>query len=179
MYSGACKTKTTKNQKSTWHVYLYDTNNMAGTTAGAELTTRTVVVEIKYFCTKNVVIHKEKCKLTLPLDCSTTQMEKNIRRVCGIYESSRRKGFADFALEVFYTDFIEAGRSRKAPSVIRTKDQWEMFQKSSCTSLSVRVIQREVTFQKGSVNIVLRQNSPSLPKTDDPQPSTATGKCEK
>ena len=34
--------------------------------------------------------------------------------------------------------------------------------------------QREVTFQKGSVNIVLRQKSPSLPKTDDPQPSTSS-----
>ena len=101
---------------------------MAGTTAGAELTTRTVVVEIKYFCTKNVVIHTENCKLNLPLDCSTTQMEKNIRRMCGIDESSRRRGLADFALEVFYIDFIEAGCSRKAPFVIRTKDQWEMLQ---------------------------------------------------
>ena len=61
-----------------WYVYLYDTNNMAGATAGAELTTRTVVVEIKYFCTKNVVIRTENCKLNFPLDCSTTQMEKNI-----------------------------------------------------------------------------------------------------
>ena len=34
-----------------WHVYLYNTNNMAGAMAGAELTTRTVVV-VKYFCTK-------------------------------------------------------------------------------------------------------------------------------
>ena len=75
---------------------------------------------------------------------------------------------------MFYIDFIEAGCSRKAPFVIRTKHQWEMFQKSSCTSLSVRVIQREVTFQKGSVNTVLRQNSPSLPKTDDSQPSTSS-----
>ena len=66
---------------------------MAGATAGAELTTRTVVVEIKYFCTKNVVIHTENCKLNLPLDCSTTQMEKNIRRMCGIVKSSRRRGF--------------------------------------------------------------------------------------
>ena len=38
-------------------VYLYDTNNMAGAT------TRTVIVEIKYFCTKNVVMHTENCKL--------------------------------------------------------------------------------------------------------------------
>ena len=55
---------------------------------------------------------------------------------------ARRRGFADFALEVFYIDFIEAGCTRKAPFVIRTKDQWEMFQKTSCTSLTVRVIQR-------------------------------------
>ena len=69
---------------------------MAGATAGAELTTRTVVVinvEIKYFCTKNVVIHTENYKLNLPLDCSTTQMEKNIPRMCGIVKSSRRRGF--------------------------------------------------------------------------------------
>ena len=39
--------------------------------------TCTVVVEIKYFCNKNVVTHTENCKLNLPLDCSTTQMDKN------------------------------------------------------------------------------------------------------
>ena len=33
---------------------------MAGPTARAELTTRTVVVEIRYFCTKNVVIHRKR-----------------------------------------------------------------------------------------------------------------------
>ena len=53
----------------------------------------------------NDVIHTKNCKLELPLDCSTTQMEKNIRRIygrmCGIEESSRRRGFADFAIEVF------------------------------------------------------------------------------
>ena len=101
-------------------------------------------------------------------------MERNIRRMCGIEESSRQRGFADFAVEVFYIDFIEAGSSRKASFVLRTKDQLEMFQKSSCTSLSVRVIQRAVTFQKGSVNIVLQQNLPSVPKTNDPQPSTSS-----
>ena len=46
---------------------------MARATAEAELTTRSVVVEIKYFCTRNVVIHTENCKLNLPLDCSTTE----------------------------------------------------------------------------------------------------------
>ena len=66
---------------------------MAGATAGAELTTRTVVVEIKYLCTENVVINTENYKLNLPLDCSTTETEKNIRRMCGIDESSRRRGF--------------------------------------------------------------------------------------
>ena len=47
--------------------------------AGAELSckTRTVVVEVKYFSTQNVVIHTENCKLELPLDCSTTKMEKD------------------------------------------------------------------------------------------------------
>ena len=89
-------------------MYLYDTNNVAGATVGAELMIRTVVVEITYFCTKNVVIHTENCKLNLPLDCSTTQMEKNIRRMCGIDESSRRRGFADFALEVFYNALCNA-----------------------------------------------------------------------
>ena len=44
--------------------------------------TRTVVVEVKYLSTHNVVIHTENCKLELPLDCSTTQMERNIRRMC-------------------------------------------------------------------------------------------------
>ena len=50
---------------------------MVGAMAGAELMTHTVVVDFKYFCTKNVVTHTENCKLNLPLDCSTTQMEKN------------------------------------------------------------------------------------------------------
>lgn len=35
-------------------MYLYDTNNMTGADCGTR-----VVVEIKYFCTKNVVIHTE------------------------------------------------------------------------------------------------------------------------
>ena len=50
---------------------------MAEETAGElPCKTRTVVVEVKYFSTQNVVIHTENCKLDLPLDCSTTQMEK-------------------------------------------------------------------------------------------------------
>ena len=80
------------------------------------------VIWTKYFSTRNVVIHTENCKLELPLDCSTTQMERNILGMCNIEESSRRRGFADFAVEVFYIDFIEAGSSRKASFVLRTKD---------------------------------------------------------
>ena len=109
---------------------------MAEETAGElPCKTRTVVVEVKYFSTQNVVIHTENCKLDLPLDCSTTQMEKNIRRMCGIEESSRRRGFADFAIEVFYIDFIEAGSSRKASFVLRTKDQLEMLKPVNLNSL--------------------------------------------
>ena len=81
-------------------------------------------------------------------------MESTIRRMCDMEESSSQRGFADFAVEVFCIDFIEAGSSRKASFVLRSKDQLEMFQNSSCTSVSVRVIQHAVTFQKGSVNIV-------------------------
>ena len=77
---------------------------MAGATAGAELSckTRTVVAEVKYFSTQNDVIHTKNCKLELPLDCSTTHMEKNIHRMCGTEESSTQRGFAGFAIEVFY-----------------------------------------------------------------------------
>lgn len=58
-----------------------------------ELTTRIVVVEIKYN-----VIHRVNCRLDPPLYCSTTQMEKKMRRTCSIEESSRTSVFADFAI---------------------------------------------------------------------------------
>ena len=67
---------------------------------------------------------------------------------------------------MFYNDFIEAGSLRKVPFVIKTKDHWEMFRKSTCNLLSVRMIQREVTFQKGPVNIVSLQNSLAVPNTN-------------
>lgn len=59
-------------------------------------------------------------------------------------------GFTDFALSlvVFYNDFIDSGSSHEASFVITTKDQWKMFWKNPSTSLSVRVIQGGVTFQK-------------------------------
>lgn len=138
---------------------------------------RTVVAEIKYISAQNVVIHTENCKLELLLDCSVTQVEKNIRRMCGIDESSRRRGFADFALEVFYIDFI--GISEKRPLCLELKKELEMFQRGSCTSLSVKVIQRQVMFQKGSVrpvNIVFKQRSPSVSETEAPRSCTSSGK---
>ena len=107
MYSGARKAKSLPNM----HIFIIQTTDMAGATAGAELCkTRTVVVEIKYFSTQNVVIHTKNCQMELPLDCSTTQLEKTIRRMCDIEELNRRR-LADFAIEVFYIDFIEAGSS--------------------------------------------------------------------
>ena len=106
-------------------------------------------------------------------------MEKNIRRMCGIDEWSRRRGFADFALEVFYIDFIEGGISEKPPVCLELKKELEMFQRASCISLSVKVIQRQVMFQKGSVrpvNIVFKQRSPSVPETEAPRSCTSLGK---
>ena len=86
------------------------------------LNTRTVVVDIKYFSTQNV-IHTENCKLELPLDCSTTQMERNILGMCSVEESSRRRGFADFAVEVFYIDFDSLELLKKSLSSIKANIQ--------------------------------------------------------
>ena len=87
---------------------------------GSSCRTRSVVVEIKQISAQNVIIHTENSTLELLLDCSVTQVEKDIRRMCGIDESSRRRGF-------------EGGSSRKAPFVLRTTEQLEMLPKASCT----------------------------------------------
>ena len=89
VYSGACKAKSLQGMR----ISLIQTTWRIKTTLSCN--TRTVVVEVKYFSTQNDVIHTENCNLELPLDCSTTQMERNICRMCGIEESSRRRGFAD------------------------------------------------------------------------------------
>ena len=39
--------------------------------------------------------------------------------MCGIDESSRRRGFADFALKVFHIDFIEGGCSRNTETALK------------------------------------------------------------
>ena len=86
MYSGACKAKSIESMRISKTELSYKT--------------RTVVAEVKYFSTQKDVIRTKNCKLELPSDCSTIQMEKNIRRMCGIEESSTRRGFVGFAIEV-------------------------------------------------------------------------------
>ena len=85
-------------------------------------------------------------------------MKKTIRQKSGIEKSSRKRGFVDFTVEMFYIDFVEPGNSRKAPFVVRTQAQMEMLQRSDCKSLSVRAMQRIMAFEKRSVNIVLQKS---------------------
>lgn len=52
-------------------------------------------------------------KKELQLDVSISKVIKNIRTMCRIEESSKRKGFADFCMEVFYIDVVETGTREK------------------------------------------------------------------
>ena len=52
---------------------------------------------------------------------------------------------------MFYVDYIEPAQPKKAPFVLRTDDQLSMFFKSESKSILLRVIQRIVQFEKGSV----------------------------
>ena len=94
---------------------------MAGATTVLELSckTLTVVVEFMYFSTQNVVIHNENCKLEfyfiLPFYCSTTQMEKNIRRMCDIEESNRRRDLQILLSKCF--TLYKSDRPARLPSV--------------------------------------------------------------
>ena len=45
--------------------------------------------------------------------------------------------------KLFYIELVEPRNYRKAPFVLRTQDQLEMFKKHDCKSLSVRVIRPE------------------------------------
>lgn len=86
---------------------MYDIPVGAFVTPELTTNTSTVVEEIRCLCSKNVAVHTENCKLDLLLNCSTTtQMAKNIQRMLA------RKNGVD-----------EEGSSRKAPFVIRAKDQ--------------------------------------------------------
>ena len=79
----------------------------------------------------------------------------------GIYEASKKRGFTDCSTEMFYVDYIEPGQPKKAPFVLRTDDQLSMFFKSESKSILLRVIQRIVQFEKGSVNISMEKDEKS------------------
>ena len=49
-----------------------------------EHSTRTVVVEVKYVSSTNLVAHTENCKLGIPLNCSVKELEKTLIRMCGV-----------------------------------------------------------------------------------------------
>ena len=50
-------------------------------------------------------------------------MERNILGMCSIEESSRRRGFADFAVEVFYIDFDSLELLKKSLNSIKANIQ--------------------------------------------------------
>ena len=79
----------------------------------------------------------------------------------GIYEASKKRGFTDCSTEMFYVDYIEPGQPKKAPFVLRTDDQLSMFFTSESKSILLRVIQRIVQFEKGSVNILMEKDEKS------------------
>ena len=79
----------------------------------------------------------------------------------GNYEASKKRGFTDCSTEMFYVDYIEPGQPKKAPFVLRTDDQLSMFFKSESKSILLRVIQRIVQFEKGSVNILMEKDEKS------------------
>ena len=150
---------------------------MADTNAGA---IRNVIVEIKYISSDNVAMHLENWKFHWIV------LRKNSRKPY-VRESSRMRGFMDFTFEVFYIDFVEPGNPGKAQFVLRTQDRQdhlEMFKKSDCKSLSVRDMQRVVTFEKHSVNIVLQKSPPEgllciRTKNKDICSGTGNGICGK
>ena len=50
----------------------------------AEHSPRTVVVEVKYATSTNLVAHTEICKLDIPLNCLVKELEKTLIRMCGV-----------------------------------------------------------------------------------------------
>ena len=95
------------------------------------------------------------------MDITAQQLSKKICRITGIYEASKKRGFTDCSTEMFYVDYIEPGQPKKAPFVLRTDDQLSMFFKSESKSILLRVIQRIVQFEKGSVNILMEKDEKS------------------
>ena len=52
---------------------------------------RTVIVEVKYINSKNIVIHPENCKAEIPVDIKAQQLSKKICRMTGTYEASKKR----------------------------------------------------------------------------------------
>ena len=87
---------------------------VSGTTLQTNMAaTRTVIVEVKYINSKNVVIHSENCKVEIPVDITAQQLSKKNCRMTGTYEASKKRGFTDCSTEMFYVDYIEPGQPRK------------------------------------------------------------------
>ena len=59
---------------------MYVGNQMvSGTTLQTNMAaTRTVIVEVKYISSKNVVIHSENCKVEIPFDITAQQLSKKM-----------------------------------------------------------------------------------------------------
>jgi len=68
-------------------------------------------------------------------------------------------------------DFVEAGSTKRAPFVLRTKEQVKMLRASESRSLLVRIIQTVMTFKKASVNIAFEKATETTETTE----STALG----
>ena len=65
---------------------------VSGTTLQTNMAaTPTVIVEVKYINSKNVVIHSENCKVEIPVDITTQQLSKKICRMTGTYEASKKR----------------------------------------------------------------------------------------
>ena len=143
--------------------------------------------ELKYVSSNNAVVHTENSKIKLDLKCYPTDLQVSIVENCGVKGSAAKRGFGDFVTELFYVDFVEAGSTKKAPFVLRTKKQLEIFRASESRSLLVRIIQRVTTFKKASVNIVFEKASESTapgtqgqrPRAAPQVPSLTRAKCQR
>ena len=126
---------------------------------------RTMIIELKYVSSNNAIVHTENSKIELDLKRSPTDLQASIVENCGVKDSAAKRGFGDFVIEFFYVDFVEAGSTKRAPFVLRTKEQVEMLRGSESRSLLVRIIQRVTTFKKASVNIVFEKATETTEST--------------
>ena len=64
---------------------------VSGTTLQTNMAaTRTVIVEVKYINSRNV-IHSENCKVEIPVDITAQPLSKKICRMTGTYEASKKR----------------------------------------------------------------------------------------